>query len=345
MESFADVEGLGKRWSPKNVAKKMFIPPSPKSVGKFLKKGPPKPPGFNRLPKPSPFSRPRDRKGMARKFLTGGLGEQGIEAIEAGSYADVDVALGKSFLKKLKSISVKKVAGKSVTSGLRVARGTIGFKKGLTAKQLKVAKKIRGPVVAVAAIAAVAVATYFTGGAALTLLKGAGGKLLKAAASKAKMDPSKLAGLYSKAHKMRQDLGLPPVSMDTYASDIARIKSANPGMSDEEAASAAAGEERVTITADSAAAIAETKAVVAEAAAIAPAQVAGAMRSQGVTSSEFAGSITEEAPATGGTEPEAQQTGSASGEMAPSAGGFDVKKMAPLLAVAAAGLFIVFRKK
>jgi hypothetical protein len=107
-----------------------------------------------------------------------------------------DEALGAyEGLGKRGKITAKKIFGKKVMSATRVARGSIGFKKGLTAGELKKAKVMRKVLVAGALVAGAAV----------------GGSAIYGAVKAAKVGATAAKGL-SRVNALRKSLGFSPLS-------------------------------------------------------------------------------------------------------------------------------------
>jgi hypothetical protein len=114
----------------------------------------------------------------------------------------------KSIFKKIATSAGK--ARKSVAGAAKVARGTIGFKKGLTPSQLKKAGFARKLLVAAAAITAGTVLLVATGGAA----GGVAGKFLMSKGSLLMTAAQKVAAARKKLSDARKAAGLPPITYD-----------------------------------------------------------------------------------------------------------------------------------
>jgi hypothetical protein len=97
--------------------------------------------------------------------------------------------------------------GKNIKGGIKVAGGVVGFKKGLTASQLKKSGIIRKVGLVVGAVAGAAVF---------------GPAILAKAGSLAKMGVGKFGKLFGAFSKARKDAGLPPVTAETFAGAISQ---------------------------------------------------------------------------------------------------------------------------
>ncbi len=160
-------------------------------------------PGAAVVTNETPEQTARRRQAAFMWHRRGGLGMRRAMVLSAPGYGLGD--LDASFLKKLKkSIGA---AQRSVRSTVKVAGGVIGFKKGLTAKQLKRASTVRKGTLIVGGAAA----AIITAGAVAPALIG------KVGAVGGKLGIGKLLaigkGIQSKISTVRKALGLPPITL------------------------------------------------------------------------------------------------------------------------------------